>query len=334
MTTDPAELQRIVTSTSLGLTAYRSWAQQARRERRFNIARLFDALSAVKMVRAEVAFRQLGEMGTTGRNVDRALSGLEPEAIGTGPVTGTSPIARSLLSRAKQALEQDRDLRADEIGDLFVCTTCGNLQEGKLSSPCPTCGTVPEAHKSFRAIEAMGILGPHGIMHFLEHTEEALRKLSSNIDEKLLEERLHEGEPSFKELVGHLADMDAVFRERAWLLLETERPELPPAHPPKLDAAVTYRYQTITDILDVYHTSRKKTLNLLRGLTSAAWHRQGHHELYGDIDLLHQGNWVVSHERTHLIELAQMRHDLIETAVHDAAVELTEPVLDDRIEGE
>ncbi|MBC8164176.1 MAG: DinB family protein [Roseiflexaceae bacterium] len=334
MTTDAVELQRISTSASLGLTAYRSWAQQARRERRFNIARLFDALSAAKMARAEAAFRQLGETGTTARNVERALSGLEPEALATGPVTGTSLLARELLGRARLALAQSRDLRASEIGDLYVCTSCGNLQEGKLNCVCPICGTVPEAHKPFRAIEAMGVLGPHAITHFLEHSEDALRKLAHHMDEGLLEQRIQADEPSFKELVGHLVDMDAVFRERAWLLLETNHPDLPPAHPPKLDAAVVYRTRPIEQTLDRFHASRKQTLSLLRGLTSAAWHRKGFHELYGEIDLIHQGNWVINHERAHLIELAQMRHDLLAAIPHDPADELDASVMDEIVEGE
>lgn len=334
MITDAAELQRVFTSASLGLTAYRSWAQQARHERRINIARLFDALSAAKLARAEASFRQMGETGTSARNVERALGGLEPEAIATGPVTGTNPIARNLLMRAQHALAEQRDLRADEIGDLFVCSNCGNLHEGQTAITCSICGTVAEAHKSFRAIDAMGTLGPHGIMHHLERSEEALRKFAANIDEELLEQRLNDGEPSFKEIAGHLADMDAVFRERAWLILETDRPELPPAHPPKLDAAARYQAQPIGTILDSYHNSRKQTITLLRGLTSAAWHRTGHHELYGGIDLLHQGNWVVQHERTHIIALAQLRHDLLTMVPHSPDAELHAPVVDDVTEGE
>lgn len=334
MTIDAAELKRIFTSASLGLSAYRSWAQQARRERRINIARLLDALSASKLAQAEFSFRRLGETGTTARNVERALAGLEPEAIATGPVTATSPMARDLLARAQHALAEQRDLRADEIADLFVCTNCGNVQEGASATTCAVCGTVAEAHKSFRALDSMGTLGPHAIMHFLEHSEEALLKLSSTIDEKLLEQRLEQHEPSFKELVGHLADMDAVFRERAWLILETDKPELPPAHPPKLDAATVYRYQPIGMILEHYHKSRKQTLSLLRGLTKAAWHRTGFHELYGAIDLLHQGNWVVNHERGHLIELAQMRHDLLNTVPHTTDEELNTPVMSEIVEGE
>jgi rubrerythrin len=335
MTTDDEVLRRIFTSTSLGQTAYRTWAQQARHERRFNIARLFEALSAAKQSRADQAFRNLGEVGSTTRNVERALAGLEPEAIATGPVTATTQLTRTMLTRALSALQENRDLRADEIGDIFVCCTCGELREGQISGACPVCGTVPEAHKAFRSIEAMGVLGPHAIMAFLEHSEGALRKLVEGMDEALLTRKLLAAQPSLKELTGHLLDIDAVFRERAWLLLETDQPELPPAHPPRLDAAKGYRSQPMADILAAFHATRRQTLNLLRGLTSAAWHRTGHHELYGEINLLHQGNWVVNHERTHLIEMAQLRHDLLtaDSTPHPAA-ELPEAVISDVSEGE
>jgi rubrerythrin len=335
MTTDEEPLHRVFTSASLGHTVYRTWAQQARRERRFNVARLLEALGAAKQSRAEHAFRGLGEVGATAKNIERALAGLEPEAIETGAVTGTTELARNLLSRALNAANENRDLRADEIGDIYVCATCGELREGHIAGACPVCGSVPEAHRAFRAIEAMGTLGPHAIMAFLEHSEAALRKLVDGVDELLLARRLVDERPSLKELTGHLMDIDAVFRERAWLLLETDQPELPPAHPPRLDAAKGYRSQPMADILAAFHTTRKQTLNLLRGLTSAAWHRLGHHELYGDINLLHQGNWMVNHERTHLVEMAQLRHDLLTTdgSPHDAA-ELSEVVISDVSEGE
>ena len=335
MITDEAELRRIFTSASLGQSAYRTWAQQARRERNFNIARLFEALSAVKLARAEQAFHMLGEVGSTTRNVERALSGLEPEAIATGPVTGVSPLARDLLERAQRALLRNRDLLASEMGDLFVCSTCGNLREYVLTGACPICGTVPEAHKAFRTADAMGTLGPHAIMGFLEHSEEAIRKIVDGLDEGLLGSVPTANQPSLKELTGHLVDMDAVFRERAWLLLETDQPELSPAHPPRLHAAAAYRNLPMAEILKAFHGSRRQTLSLLRGLTSVAWHRQGHHEVFGDIDLLNQGNWVVNHERAHLVEMAQLRHNLlVARGTQREMIDLPEVVVAEVTEGE
>jgi rubrerythrin len=39
------ELHQLFTSASMGHVAYRAWAAKACHERRFNIARLFDALA-------------------------------------------------------------------------------------------------------------------------------------------------------------------------------------------------------------------------------------------------------------------------------------------------
>lgn len=335
MTLDSNDMHCYFVRASLAQTAYRAWAAQARRERRFNIARLLEALAAARSARSEQAFRQLGEVDTTSINVERALAGLEPEAAQVGPVTGTTEISRSLLQRAQIAVREGRDLRANEIGDIYVCSTCGELREGQQPGACPQCGTVIEAHKAFKAIEAMGTLGPHAIMHYLEKSEEGLRKIFTDLNENFAARRVSPERPSLKELLGHLADVDAVFRERAWLLLETDHPELPPAHPPRLDAAAVYRNMPSEQILNHFHATRKQTLNLLRGLTSAAWHRSGHHELYGEVNLLHQGNWIISHERGHLVDMAQLRHDLCMgyDSVYPLA-ELNEVVVDDVNEGE
>jgi len=327
MTDTDHEARQMFALASMGHVAYHLWAEQARREHRFNIARLFDALSAARLARAGDAFRRLGWVSSTAENVAGAFSGAVIGAIGADRITGVTPVARELLARVQRAIGEGRDLRAGELGDLFVCTTCGEIGEGKLEGACRHCGTVPEAHKAFRAIETMGTLGPHAIMAFLEQSKDALRTLVAGLDDDLLARRLSDATPSLKELIGHLADMDAIFRQRAWLLLETNRPTLPPAHPPTLESAAVYRDQPIDAVLDSYHATRAQTLNLLRGLTSAAWHREGYHEVYGVINLLHQANWLISHERAHLVEMAQIRHDLIapdrrycETTVADIVV--------------
>jgi rubrerythrin len=332
MTVNEDEYRRLLCSASLGYTAYHVWAQQARRERRYNIARLLEASSNVKRIRAERAFRSLGEVGNTAQNIERALAGLEPATVATGPVTGTSAVSRELMGRAARALGEGRDLGADELGDLFVCGTCGELMEGAPSGVCAVCGTVREGFLSFRAAEGMGTLGPSTIVRRLDQATATLRALTEGLDDELLALPIHN--LSLKELVGHLTDMDVVFRERAWLILETEGPRLPAAHPPTLAKAAAYRTQPIGDLLEAFQASRQQTLGLLRGLTPAAWHRTGHHVTLGTIPLTHQGNWVVEHERAHLVEMAQIRHELRSTRSEAAPLRLPVGVLPEVLEGE
>ena len=332
MTFDEHESRRLLCSMSLGYTAYHVWATQARRERRYNIARLLEASSSVKSVRAERAFRALGEVEKTGANIERALAGLEPETVATGPVTGTSALSRELMSRAARALAENRDLVAEELGDLYVCSTCGELMEG-APAVCATCGTVREGFLAFRAAESMGILGPNTLMRRLEQAPQTLHALVADLDDELLVRRVGSS-VSLKELVGHLTDMDVVFRERAWLILETDNPRLPSAHPPVLEKAAVYLDYPTADLLDSFQTSRQQTLGLLRGLTAAAWHRTGHHITFGTIPLTHQGNWVVEHERSHLIEMAQIRHDLLQAQTDQRPLLLNNNLVPELLEGE
>jgi rubrerythrin len=316
MTFDEHEQRRLLCNMSLGYTAYHVWALQARRERKFNIARLLAAASSVKRIRAELAFRALGEVGNTRVNIERALAGLDPESVASGPVTGTGAISRELLGRAALALAEGRDLLATELGDLFVCTGCGELMEGAPDA-CAVCGTVREGFHSFRSAEAMGSLGPTTIMRRLEQSIETVSALVKDIDEPLLAIR-SVGGYSIKELLGHLTDTDEIFRERAWLILETDEPHLPSAHPPRLVKAAIYRGHPIVDLLEGFQASRQQTIALLRGLTAAAWRRTGHHPIFGVIPLTHQGNWAIEHERGHLVEMAQLRHDLL--SQHDQVI--------------
>jgi rubrerythrin len=330
---DENELRRQLCAFSLGYTAYHVWAQQARRERKYNIARLLEASSNVKRIRAERSLRAIGEVGLTIDNIQRALAGLEPETVATGPITGTSSLSRELMNRALRALNEQRDLSAAELGDLHVCSTCGAMMEGPAPSVCPVCDTVREGFLSFRTAEGMGTLGPQSIMKHLERTEATVRALVAGLEEEQLAQRTPDSH-SLKELVGHLTDMDAVFRNRAWLILETTNPELPAAHPPTLAKAVLCRDQPIADLLDAYHTSRQQTIMLLRGLTTAAWQRTGHHVMLGEVPLTHQGNWLVSHEKAHLVEMAQVRHDLLSSTAEPVPVYIPRPLGPEVLEGE
>jgi rubrerythrin len=305
------DLRRNFISASLGHTAYRTWAQQARKQRFFNIARLFDALSMAKQVRADEAFYQLGEVGDTLTNVQRAYAGLEPSSIETGPVTATTSLTRTLLERAQIALRDNQDLGANDLGDIVVCSRCGELREADIIGACPICGTVIEAHYSFRAIDAMGTLGPHSIMHNLEQSLLSLPLLFQDVSEELASEHLPQHRASLKEYAGALIENDTIFRERAWRLLDSDNPTLPTITPPGLEQVGYFNEKTIPEILQRFQQSRTQTLQQMRGLTSAAWHRTGYHTLFGQINVLHQGNWIVTVEHSALVDMAQIRHDLL-----------------------
>lgn len=308
---DNTTLQRSLCDLSLGFTAYHSWAIQARHERLYNIARLLEAASHVKRIRAEHAFHESNLVASCAENIQQALNGLTPLRVMTGKVTKINSLLYTLLERASHALSEKRDLRFDELGDLSICSSCGELYEGAGPEACLLCGTVREGFLPFTCNDAMGTRGPHGIMGLLGCATNVIERLFDGLSEEILSTPSGQYHVSLKEMVGHLIAFDEIFRERAWLILETNSPTISDHNPPQLADAEPYRYTPSEEVVQAFRETRSRTLSLLRGLTNAAWHRVGKHEVYGIIPLTHQGNWIISHERSHLIDMAQIRHNLL-----------------------
>jgi hypothetical protein len=59
---------------------------------------------------------------STAENVVGAFSSGVIGDIPADRITGMTPFTRELLARAQYAVAEGRDLRAGELGDLFVCT--------------------------------------------------------------------------------------------------------------------------------------------------------------------------------------------------------------------
>ncbi|MBO9326599.1 MAG: hypothetical protein J7463_14865 [Roseiflexus sp.] len=80
------------------------------------------SVSAARLARASNAFRCLRLARSTAENVVGAFSSGVIGDIPADRITGMTPFTRELLARAQYAVAEGRDLRAGELGDLFVCT--------------------------------------------------------------------------------------------------------------------------------------------------------------------------------------------------------------------
>jgi hypothetical protein len=52
------------------------------------------------------------------------------------------------------------------------------------------------------------------------------------------------------------------------------------------------------------------------------------------VPLTHQGNWVIEHERGHLVEMAQIRYDLLQHRPEDRPLSLPPALVPELLEGE
>ena len=136
---------------------YLAFARKAEEERLMQVAKLFKAAAEAETVHALNHLRILGEIKSTAKNLDTAVSGetfefkkMYPEYISiakkekNSQATWSFDVAKkveeihaSLFSKAIEAVKNKKELTET---DYYVCSVCGNTIEGKAPEKCPICG--------------------------------------------------------------------------------------------------------------------------------------------------------------------------------------------------
>jgi len=145
---------------------YKIFADQAEKEGKTNIAKLFRAISYAEQVHATNHFKVLGDLGQTTENLDTAIGGETYEVNEMYPAFSAvaelqeeksakrtihyaieaEKIHAAMYQEAKQSAEAGKDI---EIGDIFICSVCGYTIEGEAPDTCPICGAKKEMFKRF-----------------------------------------------------------------------------------------------------------------------------------------------------------------------------------------
>lgn len=144
---------------------YMIFADIAEKEGFPQIARLFRAIAYAERVHAENHLRALNGNSTL-ENIETAIKGETFEVEEMYPAykavaelqeekqalrafnfaVEAEKIHAALFSEAREAIKMGRDL---EIGDIYICPTCGHTAVGKAPERCPVCGVVGENFKKF-----------------------------------------------------------------------------------------------------------------------------------------------------------------------------------------
>jgi len=144
---------------------YLIFAVKAREEGLENVARLFEAISFAEFVHARNHYEALGQIGTTSENLQKAIDGETYEVEEMYPAFKSvaelqnerravrsmrfaleaEKIHASMYARAKQAVEEGRDL---ELGKIYICEICGYTTES-MPDRCPVCGAGSEKFREF-----------------------------------------------------------------------------------------------------------------------------------------------------------------------------------------
>ena len=145
---------------------YLNFAEQARREKLPNIARLFEAAAFAEQVHASNHLRALSGIRDTIANLGVAREGevfeieeMYPAYKAVAETQGEKSALRSmgwaleaekihaqLYGAAKEKAEAKQDIAAK---DIWICTACGFTVEGEAPAVCPVCGAKHDKFRKF-----------------------------------------------------------------------------------------------------------------------------------------------------------------------------------------
>jgi rubrerythrin len=161
-----ANLKAAFAGESQAHMKYLNFAEQARRDRLPQVARLFEAASFSEQIHASNHLRALGGIQDTPTNLGTAQGGEKFEVEEMYPAYQAVAEAQSetrALRSMKWALEAEKvhaqlygaakpkaEAKQDiEAKDIWVCSNCGFTMEGDAPDVCPVCGAKHERFRKF-----------------------------------------------------------------------------------------------------------------------------------------------------------------------------------------
>ena len=108
------------------------------------------------------------------------------------------------------------------------------------------------------------------------------------------------------EVLGHIAEFDRLFYDRAVMLLEQDNPELPAHDHVALAKAHAYNQQDKDAVYAQLVESRARFAVFFENLTEEQWERAGIHPERGHFTLWDALMQVATHDLTHLEQLTRI----------------------------
>lgn len=149
-------LKEAFAGESMANRKYLAFAKKAEEEGLKQAAKLFRAAAAAETVHAHNHLRLMGEIKSTGENLQSAIEGetfefneMYPAYIEEAKKEGNRDAAWSFnmanqVEKIHAGLYQKalENLGSNEEVDYYVCKVCGNTVEGEAPEKCPICGAL------------------------------------------------------------------------------------------------------------------------------------------------------------------------------------------------
>ncbi len=161
-----ANLKAAFAGESQAHMRYLIFAEQAEKEGKMNLARLFRAIAYAEQVHATNHYRELGLIGDSPSNLQQCIDGetfeveeMYPAYNKVAELQGEQGAVRSthyaleaekihagMYKEAKAKADAGKDV---EIGKVYICPICGYTTEEDAPDKCPVCGAPRDMFKEF-----------------------------------------------------------------------------------------------------------------------------------------------------------------------------------------
>ncbi len=159
-------LQEAFAGESMAHMKYMIFAEEAEKDGKSGVARLFRAIAYAEFVHAKNHAINLGYVGSMEDNLQAAVDGenfeineMYPAYMAIAELQDEKGAQRSIryaeeaekihaemYAEAKEKVESGSDMDADEV---YVCPVCGYTHIGKPPEKCPVCGIPSDKFEKF-----------------------------------------------------------------------------------------------------------------------------------------------------------------------------------------
>jgi hypothetical protein len=160
----------------------------------------------------------------------------------------------------------------------------------------------PQQYTS-RMLSNIGEVDPWSI---LESTSSRLRQLVSGHTADALSQKPAPGRWSVSEILAHLADAELVGAWRYRSILASSGNQVQPFDQDRWAEAFNYQSAPVSESLDLFETTRRANLRLLRSVDPALHENYGMHQERGRESVAHLIRMYAGHDVNHLRQIERL----------------------------
>ena len=207
------------------------------------------------------------------------------------------------FERGQKGVEKNATIPATDVPETNVCRSCGEIVLGPVPDTCPNCGAWELTFRTFPAVYYLEPLPPDQALEKLAAVPDTVMGLIRRLSEDQMARQPKPGEWSIHEVLVHIMLAQELLAGRVKKMLAEDNPSLSAMSASELQDvdAISAR-----EVLDVFRTSREKTVADLRAAAPLGWWRTGEHEEFAMVTVLQQASYFARHDHNHLTQIRQI----------------------------